>query len=93
MPVSGGCGGQCKRTVAQRTEVIGGQHAARKAKADDDMEWMEAILRGPLGNSATHVEWRTQMHAIRECIGAKTLYRSMCCWCYVVGCVAIRGSC
>jgi len=47
MPVSGGCGGQCKRTVAQRTEVIGGQHAARKAKADDDMEWMEAILRGP----------------------------------------------
>ena len=65
MPVSGGCGGQCKRTVAQRTEVIGGQHAARKAKADDDMEWMEAILRGPLGNSATHVEWRTQMHAIK----------------------------
>jgi hypothetical protein len=35
----------------------------KKAKADDDMEWMEAILR--LGNSATHVEWRTQMHAIK----------------------------
>jgi hypothetical protein len=35
----------------------------KEAKADDDMEWMEAILR--LGNSATHVEWRTQTHAIK----------------------------
>jgi hypothetical protein len=37
----------------------------REAKADDDMEWMEAILRGPLRNSATHGEWRTQAHAIK----------------------------
>ena len=35
----------------------------KKAKADDDTEWMEAILR--LGNSATHVEWRSQMRAIK----------------------------
>jgi hypothetical protein len=37
----------------------------REAKAAADMEWMEAILRGSLGNSATHVEWRTQVQAIR----------------------------
>src|SRR6516162_2038879 len=36
---------------------------AKKGKADDDMEWMEAVLR--LGDSPTHVEWRTQMHAIK----------------------------
>jgi hypothetical protein len=36
---------------------------AKRAKADDDIDWMEAILR--LGNSATHVEWRSQMHAIK----------------------------
>ena len=35
----------------------------KKAKADDDIAWMEAVLR--VGNSATHVEWRTQMHAIK----------------------------
>jgi hypothetical protein len=35
----------------------------KKAKADDDTVWMEATLR--LENSATHVEWRTQMHAIK----------------------------
>jgi len=35
----------------------------KKAKADDDMGWMEAVLR--LGNSATHVGWRTQMRAIK----------------------------
>ena len=36
---------------------------AKKGKADDDMEWMEAVLR--LGDSPTHAEWRTQMHAIK----------------------------
>jgi hypothetical protein len=36
---------------------------AKKNKADDDMAWMEAVLR--LGDSPTHVEWRTQMHAIK----------------------------
>jgi hypothetical protein len=38
---------------------------ARKGKADEEDRLMEAILRGPLGNSATHAEWRTQMHAIK----------------------------
>ena len=36
---------------------------AKAAKADEDMEWMEAVLR--LRDSPTHVEWRTQMHAIK----------------------------
>jgi hypothetical protein len=36
---------------------------AKKNKADDDMDWMEAVLR--LGDSQTHVEWRSQMHAIK----------------------------
>jgi hypothetical protein len=37
----------------------------RKNKAAEEDRLMEAILRGPLGNSATHGEWRTQMHAIK----------------------------
>jgi hypothetical protein len=41
------------------------RRAAKRGKADDDMAWMEAVRRGPLGNSATHVEWRSQMHAIK----------------------------
>jgi hypothetical protein len=36
---------------------------AKKGKADDNMEWMEAVLR--LGDSPTHAEWRTQIHAIK----------------------------
>jgi hypothetical protein len=38
---------------------------ARKGKAAEEDRLMEASLRGPLGNSATHVEWRSQMHAIK----------------------------
>jgi hypothetical protein len=38
---------------------------AKKGKAAEEDRLMEAALRGPLGNSATHVEWRTQMHAIK----------------------------
>ena len=38
---------------------------AKQGKAAEEDRLMEAALRGPLGNSATHVEWRTQMHAIK----------------------------
>jgi hypothetical protein len=38
---------------------------AKKGKAAEEDRLMEATLRGPLGNSATHEEWRTQMHAIK----------------------------
>jgi hypothetical protein len=38
---------------------------AKKGKAAEEDRLMEATLRGPLGNSATHAEWRTQMHAIK----------------------------
>jgi hypothetical protein len=37
----------------------------REAKAASDMEWMEAILRGPLGNSAIFEEWCAQVKAIK----------------------------
>jgi hypothetical protein len=40
-------------------------HTRLEAKAASDMEWMEAILRGPLGNSATFEEWCAQVQAIR----------------------------
>jgi hypothetical protein len=40
-------------------------HTRREAKAASDMEWMEAILRGPLGNSAIFEEWCAQAQAIR----------------------------
>jgi hypothetical protein len=38
---------------------------AKKGKAAEEDRLMEATLRGPLGNSATHAEWRSQMHAIK----------------------------
>jgi len=38
---------------------------AKKGKAAEEDRLMEASLRGPLGNSATHAEWRSQMHAIK----------------------------
>jgi hypothetical protein len=36
-----------------------------REKAAADAEWMEAMLRGPLGNSAVFEEWCAQAHAIR----------------------------
>jgi hypothetical protein len=36
-----------------------------REKAAADAEWMEAILRGPLGNSAVFEEWCAQAHTIR----------------------------
>ena len=38
---------------------------AKKGKAAEEDRLMEATLRGPLENSATHAEWRSQMHAIK----------------------------
>jgi hypothetical protein len=38
---------------------------AKKGKAAEEDRLMEATLRGPLGNSATHAEWRSQMRAIK----------------------------
>jgi hypothetical protein len=37
---------------------------AKEAKADAEMELMEAVLRGPLGNSGTNGRWRAQMEAV-----------------------------
>jgi hypothetical protein len=34
-------------------------------KAADDAAWMEAIMRGPLGNCAPFEDWCSQAHAIR----------------------------
>jgi hypothetical protein len=36
-----------------------------REKAAADAEWMEAMLRGPLGNSAVFEEWCAQAHTIR----------------------------
>jgi hypothetical protein len=38
---------------------------AKKGKAAEEDRLMEVVLRGPLENSATHVEWRTHVHAIK----------------------------
>ena len=38
---------------------------AKKGKAAEEDRLMEATLRGPLGNSATHEVWCSQMHAIK----------------------------
>ena len=38
---------------------------AKKGKAAEEDRLMEATLRGPLENSATHAEWRSQMRAIK----------------------------
>jgi hypothetical protein len=40
------------------------RRAASKAKVDDDMEWMEAVLRA-MGGAPTG-EWQAQMEAIRR---------------------------
>jgi hypothetical protein len=45
--------------------TLAAQRTALLAKTVDDMEWMEAILRGPLGNNARFKEWCAQAHAIR----------------------------
>ena len=39
---------------------------AKKGKAAEEDRLMEATLRGPLGNSATHAEWRSQMKTIKR---------------------------
>jgi hypothetical protein len=40
------------------------RRAVRGKTAEDD-RLMEATLRGPLDNNATHMEWRAQMRAIK----------------------------
>jgi hypothetical protein len=37
----------------------------KKGKADEEDRLMEAVLRGPLGNNATHGEWLAQMKTIK----------------------------
>jgi hypothetical protein len=42
---------------------------AKKGKAAEEDRLMEATLRGPLENSATHVAWRDAMYAIKRWSG------------------------
>jgi hypothetical protein len=43
----------------------------REAKADAEMELMEVVLRGPLGNSATNARWCDEMEAVAGWSSAK----------------------
>jgi hypothetical protein len=51
--------------MSDRDKEARHRQQAKAAKAAEEDRLMEATLRGPLGNSATHVEWRIQMHAIK----------------------------
>jgi hypothetical protein len=51
--------------MSDRDKEAWRRQQAKAAKADEEDRLMEATLRGPLGNSATHGEWLAQMEAIK----------------------------
>jgi hypothetical protein len=49
--------------MSDRDKEAWRRQQAKAAKAEEDMEWMEAVLR--VGNNATYEAWYTQLRAIK----------------------------